>query len=281
VITNPYFERYASEKFLFKVVDQRLKVLQNFEVTLPFRDQDFAVESVVVSKAKTIYLLAKVNVPKKDRKDKEPNYYYEIVSLENGKAKEYELKLNDKYIDKVDVILDKKDNIKCFGFYADMQNNGKRKDGLNGIFYFSLTKNAIENINVKEFDLKLVADISGRRRANRDKGLEPNFNLKFFFDKPDGGAMVLAEEQFVQIVKRPGPGTEELPLLITIITTRSWLLISTLQARSSGTRTSLKNNTRLMTTASDLSMHCTSKARRTSCTTMRRPTQSQRLTRIK
>lgn len=210
VITSPYYERYASEKFLFKVVDQRLNVLHNFEVTLPFRDQDFDVESVVVSKSKNIYLLARVDIPKKDRKDKEPDYYYEIVSLaaaENGKAKEYELKLPDRYIDKVDVILDKKDQIKCFGFYADMQNNGKRKDGLNGIFYFSLNKNTIENINIKEFDIKLVADISGRRRANRDKGLEPHFKLKFFFDKPDGGAMVLAEEQFMQTSTMTNPNT--------------------------------------------------------------------------
>lgn len=210
VITNPYYERYASEKFLFKVVDQRLNVLHNYELTLPFRDQDFTVESVVVSRSKTIYLLAKIDVPKKDRKDKEPNYYYEIVSLaaaENGKPKEYELKLPSKYIDNVDVIVDKTDNIKCFGFYADMQNNGKRKDGLNGIFYFSLAKEAIDNINIKEFDPKLVLDISGRRRANRDKGLEPNFHLKFFFDKPDGGAMVLAEEQFIQVVTvRTGNG---------------------------------------------------------------------------
>ncbi len=76
-------------------------------------------------KAKTIYLLAKVNVPKKTGRIKSPTITYEIVSLENGKAKEYELKLNDKYIDKVDVILDKKDNIKCFGFYADMQKQRK------------------------------------------------------------------------------------------------------------------------------------------------------------
>ena len=203
VITSPYYERYASEKFLFKVIDQRLNVLHNFEVTLPFRDQDFTVESVVVSKSKNIYMLARIDVPKKDRKDKEADYYYEIVNLaaaENGKVKEFELKLANKYIDKVDMILDKKDQVKCFGFYADMQNNGKRKDGLNGIFYFSLNKNTIENISIKEFDLKLVADVSGKRRANRDKGLEPHFNLKFFFDKPDGGVMVLAEEQFIQTV---------------------------------------------------------------------------------
>lgn len=201
--TNPYYEKYANEKFQFKVVDHELNVLHSLEITLPFRDQDFTIQSISLSKNKEIFMLARIDIPKRDRKDDEAEYYYQILKVspaEKGKVKEFEMKLPQKYIDEVDVILDKNDRVKCFGFYADMQNNGKRKDGINGIFYFALSANSIENVNMKEFDAKLVEDIAGKRRANRDKGLRSTFKLKYFFDKPDGGVVVLAEEQFVNVV---------------------------------------------------------------------------------
>lgn len=203
VMINPYYERYASEKFYFKIVTQDLDILTNMEVSLPFRDQDFSVSSVTLAKNRNIYMLARIDIPRKDRKDDEADYYYDLLTIdpaEKGKVKEFELKLDRKYVDQVDLILDRNDNVKCFGLYADMQNNGKRKDGMNGVFYFSLVKNNVENLNLKEFDTKLVEDISGRRRANRKKGLSGTFKLKYFFDKPEGGAMILAEEAFIQVV---------------------------------------------------------------------------------
>jgi hypothetical protein len=203
LVTNPSFDKYTNERFLFKILDSRLQVQHNLELTLPFKDKDFEVTSVSLSKSKIVYVLAKITLPKKERKDDEAPYYYEIVSIDpndKGKVKEFEIVLDKRYVDEVELLLDSKDNVKCFGFYADMQGNGKRKDGINGLFYFGLSNGKVSNMSVKEFDAKLVEDIAGRKRANRDRGLRSSFTVKNFFEKPDGGAMILAEEAFVEVV---------------------------------------------------------------------------------
>lgn len=200
---SPYYDKYANEKFQFRIIDQNLRPVQNLELTLPFKDKDFGLESMVLSRKQEIYMLAYIDIPRKEKKDEEPDYYYEILKIvpsEKGKVREFEIKFKDKFIDKVDFILDKKDNVKCFGFYADIQNNGKRKDGINGIFNFNVVNDQAENINFKELDSKVVAEISGSRRANRDKGLDPHFKMNFFFEKQDGGMIVLAEEEIVRVV---------------------------------------------------------------------------------
>jgi len=203
ITTKPYFEKYANEKFQFKIFDNQLKLLHNLEIELPFRDADFSVESITLSKSKLIYLLAKVNIPKKERKDDEATYYYDLVTIDpvnKGKATEFELKLDKKYINQVDLILDQKDNPKCFGFYTDMKDNGKPKDGINGVFYFYVNNGKVENLGIKEFDAALVTDLAGKKRAKKDKGIETHFRIKNFFNKPDGGAIILGEEQYVIVV---------------------------------------------------------------------------------
>jgi hypothetical protein len=212
--TNPSFEKYNDERFYFKILNSRLETLHSLEMTLPFRDKDFEVETIRLSKNNLIHVLAKITLPKKDRKDDEATYYYEIITFDpkdKGKGKEFEVKLDNRYVDKVDLILDDKDNLKCFGFYADMENNGKRKSGINGIFYFSVVGGKASNISLKPFDLKMVFEIEAQKRKccfinlpgrapKVEKGITAFFNLKDFFNKPDGGMIVLAEKSYVNVV---------------------------------------------------------------------------------
>lgn len=203
VTTNPSFDKYANEKFQFKLFNSQLKMLHNLEVELPFKDAEFALESITLSKSKLIYLLAKISVPKKDRKDDEATYYYQMLTIDptaDGKVVQFELKLDKKYINSVELLLDDKDKPKCFGFYTEMKDNGKPKDGINGIFYFSINKGKVENINLKDFDAALIAEIAGNKRAKKDKGLESHFKIKYLFNKADGGMIILAEEQYVVTV---------------------------------------------------------------------------------
>jgi|GEM_PF-4542483 len=203
LVTNPAYDKYSNEKFYFTVFNSKLKSLHSLETTLPFADKNFKVESITLSKSKVIHILAMITLPKKERKEDEAAYYYEVISIdpnEKGKAKEFEVKLDKRYVDDVDLILDDKDNLKCFGFYADMDDNGRRRGGINGVFYFAVVNGKPSNISMKQFDSKFVEEIAGKRRANKNKGIGSYFALKNFFNKPDGGAMVVAEEAFVEVV---------------------------------------------------------------------------------
>lgn len=211
LITNPSYEKYNNERFLFKVISKKLEILHQADITLPFADKNFSVESFVLGKDKQIYMLAKIDLPRKTKNDDEADYYYQVVTVdpkENNKIRGFEIKLDNRYVDKVDIILNDKDQLKCFGFYADMQGNGRRKSGINGIFYFSVIDNKASNISLKPFDLKMVLDIEsetkrgcfGGRAPKVEKGLEAYFNLKAFFAKPDGGMVVVAEKSYIRVV---------------------------------------------------------------------------------
>jgi hypothetical protein len=205
LVQHPTYEKYANEKFVFRIFDSNLKSLYGLEISLPYSDKDVEVKDIRLAKNNIIHLLIRIDIPKKERNRDEATYYYEILSIDaakKGATKEYELKLDKKYISEASIILDKKDNIKCFGMYADMRNNGKAQKGINGVFNFGLNpaKKQIENVNVKEFDALMIAELSGAKRAKSDKGIKPFFNIKYIFDKADGGMIVMTEEQYVQVV---------------------------------------------------------------------------------
>jgi hypothetical protein len=211
LITNPSFEKYNNERFLFKVINKQLETLHEADITLPFADKNFAVESFSLGKDKMIYILAKIDLGRRARNDDEANYYYQVVTVDptvKNATKGFEIKLDNRYVDKVDIILNDKDQLKCFGFYADMQGNGRRKSGINGIFYFSVVDNKATNISLKPFDLKMVIDIEsetkrgcfGGRAPKAEKGLAAFFNLKAFFAKADGGMIVVAEKSYINVV---------------------------------------------------------------------------------
>lgn len=203
VVTHPSYEKYNDELFYFKILNNHLKELHNVEVVLPFKEKDVEVQSITMTKKQVLHVLAKITIGKKERKDDEASYYYEIVSIDpkaKQKVKEFEVKLANRYVDDVDLILDEKDNLKCFGFYAEMKSNGKRKDGIDGVFFFSVANGQISNVSLKAFEASLILEIEGKKRANRNKGLGSYFSLKNLFLKPDGGMIVLAEESYVQVV---------------------------------------------------------------------------------
>lgn len=205
VVKNPSYEKYANEKFNFKIFDESLQLLHNLEVALPYRDKEFTLKNTILSKENIIYLLARIEVPRKERKREEANYYNELISIdpENGAVvKQYEIKLADKYIEQVDIYLDKKENIKCFGFYSDLRGSGKAKDGIKGAFYFELDKmsKGINKEGTKDFNDALVEELAGKRRARKEKGLETFFTIRNIFDKEDGGTMILVEESYVMEV---------------------------------------------------------------------------------
>ncbi|MEI9920896.1 MAG: hypothetical protein WDO14_19190 [Bacteroidota bacterium] len=212
LITNPSYEKYNNERFFFKVISKKLETLYQADITLPFADKNFTVESFILGKDQLIYILAKIDLPRKSKNDDEPDYYYEVVTVdpkEKNKVTGFDIKLDNRYVDKVDIILNNKDELKCFGFYADMQGNGRRKSGINGIFYFSVVDNQASNISVKAFDLRMVFEIEaetkqrgcfGKRAPKAEKGLAAFFNLRAFFAKPDGGMIVVAEKSYIRVV---------------------------------------------------------------------------------
>ncbi|MDQ3395531.1 MAG: hypothetical protein M3512_15680 [Bacteroidota bacterium] len=202
VVKNPNFEKYSNEKFNFKIFNASLKPLHNLEVSLPYLDKDFALMNTLLSKELIIYLLARIEVPRKDKKKDEATFYNELVSIDPAKGatvKKYEIKLDKKYIKQVDVYLDKSENIRCFGFYSELRDNGKPQDGIKGAFFFELNKSTknIQKQSTKDFSAALVEELSGKRRAKNEKGLLNRYMIRNVFEREDGGTIILVEESYI------------------------------------------------------------------------------------
>jgi hypothetical protein len=203
LVTNPAYEKYSAEKFKFDVFSQKLEKAHSLELTLPFKDKNFAPQMILLDRSKMIHMLARIDVEKKERKDDEASHHYEIVTInpkDKNSAKEFEVSLDNKFVHDVDIMLDKKDNLKCFGFYGDLGSRGRAKGGIKGVFYFGLNAGKAGSVSVKELGADLVENIAGRRSANRKRGISSAFGVKYFLEKEDGGVMILAEDAFVREV---------------------------------------------------------------------------------
>src|SRR5439155_18702502 len=61
LVGNPPFEKYANEKFNYKVFDKDMKLVSETDVRLPYKDKAFSVYDYKLTPDGTIYQLAKVN----------------------------------------------------------------------------------------------------------------------------------------------------------------------------------------------------------------------------
>lgn len=219
LVNNPPFEKYAGEKFSFKIFDENLKELNNLEIALPYKDKNFSVSDYIISNDGVIYMLAQIEIDKKEKKEKqkqkgkkeaeaeESDSYYEIISVNpsgKGKVTEYEIKLPGKDITDVSYRLDE-DNGKgiiCAGFYGNIEVKGRSHNDLNGVFYLRLNKETkeIEAKGIKEFDKDFIAELTSARKANKGRGISGTFELKDFVKISNGGAILVAENSYMYTV---------------------------------------------------------------------------------
>ncbi len=194
-----------SESYIITILNDNIDLLKSFEIKLPYKDKDFSLEDYYILNDGTVTLLARVDFKRKDVKKDEENYIYQIITinaLQNQELKQYDLNLDRKYIANIQLKLDKKENIICLGTYSDMKDNGKPKEGINGIFFLTIDKTTgtITSKSTKEFPNNVVEKLTSARRARNDKGLNSEFKLKYITEKPDGGLIAVLEENYYKIV---------------------------------------------------------------------------------
>lgn len=215
IVNNPPYEKYAGEKFIFNIFDENLKALHKLEVALPYKDKNFSAEDYILGNDGIIYLLARIDLEKKDKKKDEAGYYYEILTITptgKGEVSEFELKLPNKYINDVSYTLDEaKGIIICSGFYGKIEKKGFSYDDINGIFYLRINKESkiVEASDTKELDKDFIAELTSQRKANKGRGISNCFTIKKFVTKSDGGAVLIAEYtyDYVQVVTTTDPKT--------------------------------------------------------------------------
>jgi len=208
IVNNPPFERYAGEKFGFKIFDENLEELNSLSVELPYKDKNFEAEEYILGNDGKIYLMAKIFLEKQDKKNDEAKYYYEILAIDpagKGQVTEYEIKLPKKYITDISYRLDD-DKLICSGFYGEVESKG---DGIKGIFFMRINKNTklTEATGIKELDKDFIADITSKRKADKGKGISSSFSINDFIKRSDGGAILVSEWSYMYVTSHTDPKT--------------------------------------------------------------------------
>ena len=199
------YKKGMPERFALNVYDNQFNPLWSKDISLPYADKYFSVEEYQVDNNGNVYLLG-LNY--------KPNYFYTILAYsENGETfDEYPIKPKEKLITDLTFRVNDDGNLVCSGFYSDYY-----LDKIRGTYFFLLdTKtNTILNKSLKEFDFGfLTANLSNKQiekakkssKAKDKIGLN-SFSLDKLILRSDGGALLIAEQYFVEEYRRPNYGS--------------------------------------------------------------------------
>lgn len=203
----PYDYR-EPEKFGFLVMDKEMNQLWQQNVTLPYRDDLFDVESFKVDNYGNVYLLGLLykDVRRAKRKG-EANYQYKVLSYtdQGATAREYSVSLPDKFLTDMQIGIRSNKDIVCSGFYSD-----QGKLSIRGTFFLSIDAETkeIKTKSFKEFDIDFITQNMTERQAEKAKRKEERgqeqelyeYDLDKLIVRSDGGALLIGEQFFINTV---------------------------------------------------------------------------------
>ena len=174
------------------------------DIALPYDDKYFSVEEYQVDNDGNVYILG-LNY--------KPQYFFTILeySASGEGFQEYPIKTNEKLITDLTFRVDDDGNLVCSGFYSDFDLNQ-----IKGTYFFRLDTQTkqVFNKSLKEFDFSFRSEnLTSRQlqKAKRSKKSRQKIGLNSYsLDKlilrSDGGALLIAEQYFVEEYQRPMNG---------------------------------------------------------------------------
>lgn len=208
VFYNLPFEKGAKDKFGFSVFDNTMNPIWSKNVTLPYNDELFDIERQKVDNQGNVYLLNTVYKEKRRKKRHgEPNYQYTILSYKQGveAADEFKVDLAGKFLTDMQFAITNNQDIVCAGFYSDQGTYS-----IKGSYFISIdgkTKE-IKSQSFKEFSIDVLFENLTEKQQKKvakriEKGKEVEmyeYDLDNLILRDDGGAMLVGEQYFVNVV---------------------------------------------------------------------------------
>jgi hypothetical protein len=197
------------EAFGFNVLDNTLTSLWEKNVTLPFKDGLFDIESIRVDNDGNTYLMGILFKDKhKEKRKGAPNYTYEAFAYTNNGAgfKQYTISIPDKFITDMQFEISN-GQLFCAGFYSQ-----KGTLSIRGTFFLTADI-ATAQINVKsfkEFGIDFIAQGLSKRQEKKAKkkdakGEDPelySYALDRLLIGKDGSIVLIGEQYYVHVVTK-------------------------------------------------------------------------------
>ncbi len=203
VYHNEPFSKGVPEKFSYIVLNRNLQVIWAKKIELPYKEENYMITDYQIDNAGNVYQLGKVIKEKENKQKRYPSFKYVILAyfFKSDLMKEYEIDLGPKYISEITFKNDKNNNLVCAGFYS----NSSSLD-IFGTFYLRIDANTklVTAKGTKDFDKKLLMKFMSSRKADKGKELS-SFKLRDLVLRDDGGAVLLAEQYYLEVVRTLDP----------------------------------------------------------------------------
>jgi hypothetical protein len=202
------YDKSESQKIGFNVLDDNMNSLWENNVTLPYQDKLFDIETYKIDNAGNVYLLGVIYSEKrKNKRNGLPNYRYEVIAFRN-KAEtmvQYPIALEDKFLTDMQIEILDNNRLVCAGFYSQ-----KGTYSIKGTYFLSMdaATKEIKTKSFKEFSLDFIIQSMSDRDVNRTvrkqgNGAEPElyeYDLDKLLIGKDGSAILIGEQYFVNAI---------------------------------------------------------------------------------
>lgn len=200
------YEKNENEKFGFHVFDNKMNQLWTKEITLPYEDKLFGVADYKIDNKGNIHLLSILYKEKvRTKRAGKPNYSYKILSyVEEGKTmKEYDVKVEGKFLSDMQLAISENYDLICAGFYSNIGTFS-----IKGSYFLTIDSQSkeIKTQSFKDFDINFITeDMTEReekktkKRAEKGKDVELyEYDLDDIILREDGGAVLVGEQFYIR-----------------------------------------------------------------------------------
>jgi len=198
------YKKGLNEKFGFHVFDEDLNLIWKKSITLPYKEELFAIEKYRVDNNGNTYILGRIykDIKKEKRKGK-PNYKYQVLAYSNegNTLIEYPIHLTGKFFTDMNIAINKDNDIVCGGFFSE-----EGTFSIKGCYFLCIdgeTKE-ITTKSFKDFSIDFLTQNMKERIAKKTKKKAAKgktvelyeFDLSDFVLRSDGGALLIGEQYY-------------------------------------------------------------------------------------
>ena len=196
IMHNDPFDKYANEKFSYKVLDANGEEIWSAALELPYRDASFTISNYIVDNRGDVFMLARLPV-NMERDRRSPGYKYELLSYDHAsrRLKEWPIEMGDKFISDIAFDIHRNDTLIIGGFYSTGTSGG-----VGGSFFISMNARTLEIIaqGGKDFTSEFLGEFMSKRKADKHRELY-NYRIDHLLTKVDGGAYIVAEQYYMLV----------------------------------------------------------------------------------
>ncbi len=183
--------------------DEAMNLQYKKQVTIAPKTFPLYLKKILISNHDKLFFIAMEREKGKKKNQKNDKTYLFTYDPENNSLNELDLSdENKRFIDITIAIDNINQQIILAGFYSTMT-----KDIANGMFYFIAHFDSMDHFkrHYQQFDASIIERLTGKEKEKRFTGLS-TFKIRDIVLRHDGGAVLVAESEFVTTETRAAPG---------------------------------------------------------------------------